>query len=123
MLGLTTDDLEVFKVSPWIMEGVVAERFRVRNVLIPGDAAHRHPPTGGLGLNSAVHDTYNLSWKLALVLKSKAGDELLDTYEQERQPVDQDNVDTAVASAMNHFSIDQALDLSPKNGRGKLGRA
>jgi len=113
VLGLTTADLEVFKVSPWIMEGVVAEKFRVGNVFIAGDAAHRHPPTGGLGLNSAVHDTYNLSWKLAMVLKGKAGDELLDTYEQERQPVDQDNVDTAVASAMNHFSIDQALNLSP----------
>jgi 2,4-dichlorophenol 6-monooxygenase len=113
VLGLTTDDLEVFKVSPWIMEGVVAEKFRVGNVFIAGDAAHRHPPTGGLGLNSAVHDTYNLSWKLAMVLKDKAGDELLDTYEQERQSVDQDNVDTAVASAMNHFSIDQALNLSP----------
>src|SRR5690625_6770009 len=49
-----------------------------------------------------------------MVLKGKAGDELLDTYEQERQPVDQANVDTAVASAMNHFSIDQALDLSPE---------
>lgn len=114
VLGLTTDDLEVFKVSPWIMEGVVAEKFRVGNVFIAGDAAHRHPPTGGLGLNSAVHDTYNLSWKLAMVLNGKAGDELLDTYEQERQPVDQANVDTAVASAMNHFSIDQALNLSPE---------
>lgn len=114
VLGLTTEDLEIFKVSPWIMEGVVAEKFRVGNVFIAGDAAHRHPPTGGLGLNSAVHDTYNLSWKLAMVLQGKAGEELLDTYEQERQPVDQANVDTAVASAMNHFSIDQALDLSPE---------
>lgn len=113
ILGQTPEDLTIHKISPWIMEGVVAEKFRVGNVFIAGDAAHRHPPTGGLGLNSAVHDTYNLAWKLAMVLKGKAGDELLDTYEQERQPVDQANVDTAVSSAMNHFRIDQALDLSP----------
>ena len=33
-----------------------------------GDAAHRHPPTGGLGLTSAIHDAHNLCWKLAAVL-------------------------------------------------------
>lgn len=114
ILGVGVDDLTIHKVSPWIMEGVVAEKFRVGNVFIAGDAAHRHPPTGGLGLNSAVHDTYNLSWKLAMVLQGKAGDDLLDSYETERQPVDQANVDTAVASAMNHFTIDQALNLSPE---------
>ncbi|MDI3331317.1 MAG: FAD-dependent monooxygenase [Micrococcus sp.] len=115
VLGVDRSLLTVHKVSPWVMEGVVAEKFRVGNVFFIGDAAHRHPPTGGLGLNSAIHDGYNLAWKLALVLQGKAGDALLDTYEAERQPVDQDNVDTAVASAMNHFTIDKALNLSPEN--------
>lgn len=114
VLGMDRSDLTIHKVSPWIMEGVVAERFRDGNVFFIGDAAHRHPPTGGLGLNSAIHDGYNLAWKLALVLQGKAGDGLLDTYQDERQPVDQDNVNAAVASAMNHFVIDQALDLSPE---------
>lgn len=114
VLGVDRSALEIHKVSPWIMEGVVAERFRAGDVFIIGDAAHRHPPTGGLGLNSAIHDGYNLAWKLALVLEGRAGDALLDSYEAERKPVDQDNVNAAVASAMNHFTIDRALNLSPE---------
>lgn len=114
VLGVDRSALTVHKVSPWIMEGVVAEKFRAGDVFFIGDAAHRHPPTGGLGLNSAIHDGYNLAWKLSLVLAGKADDALLDTYEAERQPVDQDNVDAAVASAMNHFTIDKALNLSPE---------
>jgi hypothetical protein len=56
-------------------------------VFIAGDAAHVMPPTGGFGGNSGVEDGYNLAWKLAYVLDGRAGEELLDTYETERQPV------------------------------------
>ena len=113
-LGIEGFDPTVHKISTWVMEGVIADRFRLGSVFLLGDAAHRHPPTGGLGLNSAVHDAYNLCWKLALVLSGKAGDALLDTYEAERKPVDQANIDSAIASAMNHFTIDAALQLSPE---------
>ncbi|MGW4333420.1 FAD-dependent monooxygenase [Rhodococcus koreensis] len=114
-LGLPADHpVEVHKISPWVMEGVIADKFRVGRVFIAGDAAHRHPPTGGLGLTSAMADVYNLCWKLAAVLAGRAGDALLDTYEAERKPVDQNNIDNAIANAMNHNTIDQALDLSPE---------
>ena len=46
--------------------------FRAGRVLLLGDAAHRHPPTGGLGLTSAIHDAQNLCWKLAAVLAGHA---------------------------------------------------
>ena len=111
-LGVKDLKATVHKISTWVMEGVIADRFRKGNIFFLGDAAHRHPPTGGLGLNSAVHDAYNLCWKLALALSGKAGDGLLDTYEAERKPVDQANINSAVNSAMNHFTIDQALNLS-----------
>lgn len=115
-LGLPDDHpVEVHKVSPWVMEGVIADRFRAGRVFLVGDAAHRHPPTGGLGLTSAMADVYNLGWKLAAVLGGRAGDALLDTYEPERKPVDQKNIDNAIANAMNHATIDQALSLSPEN--------
>src|SRR5664280_888929 len=113
-LGLP-DELEVtiHRISQWVMEGVIADKFREGRVFFAGDAAHRHPPTGGLGLTSAIADVYNLTWKLAAVLSGRAGDGLLDTYEAERKPVDQNNIDNAIANAMNHFTIDQALNLSP----------
>jgi 2,4-dichlorophenol 6-monooxygenase len=103
----------VHGVSSWVMEGVIADRFRVGRVFLAGDAAHRHPPTGGLGLTSAIHDVHNLSWKLAAVLAGRAGEALLDTYEAERRPVDQNNIDKSIASALNHLSVDRALNLSP----------
>ncbi|WP_416957774.1 FAD-dependent monooxygenase [Nocardioides sp. T5] len=115
-LGLPEDHpVEIHKISPWVMEGVIADQFRVGRVFIAGDAAHRHPPTGGLGLTSAMADVYNLGWKLAAVLAGRAGDALLDTYEAERKPVDQNNINNAIANAMNHSVIDQALSLSHDN--------
>jgi 2,4-dichlorophenol 6-monooxygenase len=110
------DDLEikVHNVSPWWLEGLLADRFRSGSVFLVGDAAHRHPPTGGLGLTSAVQDVYNLCWKLAYVLRGQAGDALLDTYEAERRPAGNNNVTCAVNNAFNHFTIDAAIGLSPE---------
>jgi 2-polyprenyl-6-methoxyphenol hydroxylase-like FAD-dependent oxidoreductase len=64
----------------------LAERYRAGRVLIAGDAAHVHPPTGAQGLNTGVQDAYNLGWKLGQVLAG-ADPALLDTYEAERQPI------------------------------------
>jgi 2,4-dichlorophenol 6-monooxygenase len=55
----------------------MASAFRAGRVFLLGDAAHRHPPTGGLGLTSAIHDAQNLCWKLALVLGGHASTALL----------------------------------------------
>ena len=65
----------------------MVRNFRVGNVFLAGDAAHVHPPAGGLGMNTGIQDAYNLGWKLAAVLNGEAGDELLDTYESERRPI------------------------------------
>ncbi|MGW4565572.1 rifampin monooxygenase [Streptomyces sp. NPDC004561] len=64
-----------------------AERYRVGRVLLAGDAAHIHPPTGGQGLNLGVQDAFNLGWKLAAAVGGWAPDHLLDTYHTERHPV------------------------------------
>jgi FAD binding domain len=79
------------------------------------DPAHRHPPTGGLGLTSAIHDAQNLCWKLALVLAGHASPALLDTYEAERRPVDERNAQRSLENAINHFDIAAALGLSHDN--------
>ncbi|MFD5078634.1 FAD-dependent monooxygenase [Streptomyces sp. NPDC058371] len=108
--------LDIHLISRWNLEGSVAERFREGRVLLLGDAAHRHPPTGGLGLNSAVQDAHNLAWKLAAVLQGHAGDPLLDTYEPERKPVTSTNVQRSLENALNHLVTTDLLGGSPGAG-------
>jgi len=64
-----------------------AAAYRVGRVLLAGDAAHVHYPTGGQGLQIGVQDAVNLGWKLAQVVKQTSPDSLLDTYHAERHPV------------------------------------
>ncbi|MDX3071389.1 FAD-dependent monooxygenase [Streptomyces sp. NPDC088354] len=62
-------------------------RYRVGRVFLVGDAAHVHSPAGGMGMNTSIQDSANLGWKLAAVLRDRAPEALLDTYEAERLPV------------------------------------
>ena len=64
-----------------------AQSYRDRRVLLAGDAAHVHSPTGGQGLNTGVQDAVNLGWKLAQVVAGTSPDSLLDSYQAERHPV------------------------------------
>jgi len=74
-----------------------AERYRAGRVLLAGDAAHIHPPTGGQGLNLGIQDAFNLGWKLAAAIAGWAPDALLDTYHHERHPVAADVLDNTRA--------------------------
>ena len=64
-----------------------AASYRERPVLLAGDAAHVHSPTGGQGLNIGVQDAVNLGWKLAQVVNGTSVESLLDTYQAERHPI------------------------------------
>src|ERR1700689_1051420 len=64
-----------------------AASYREGRVLLAGDAAHVHAPTGGQGLNIGVQDAVNLGWKLAQVVGGTSPDSLLDTYQAERHPI------------------------------------
>jgi 2-polyprenyl-6-methoxyphenol hydroxylase-like FAD-dependent oxidoreductase len=75
----------------------LAERYRTGRVLLAGDAAHIHPPTGGQGLNLGVQDAFNLGWKLAAEVHGWAPDGLLDSYHTERHPVAADVLDNTRA--------------------------
>ncbi|MFC8918220.1 rifampin monooxygenase [Streptomyces sp. NPDC057116] len=75
----------------------LAERYRVGRVLLAGDAAHVHPPTGGQGLNLGMQDAFNLGWKLAAEVNGWAPEGLLDSYAAERRPVAADVLDNTRA--------------------------
>ena len=91
-LGIGDHPIEIHKISSWAAEGIVADRFSEGRIFLAGDAAHKHPPTGGLGLTSGMHDVQNLCWKIAAVVNGQAEQSLLQTYEVERRPVIERNV-------------------------------
>ena len=112
---------DIIGIGHWTVEGVLVDRYRWGRVLLGGDAAHRHPPTTGLGLNSAIQDAHNLAWKLAAVLKGHAHDSLLDSYEAERRPVAAANVQWALMTFQNHQLTDAGIGLV--RGNAELSRA
>jgi 2,4-dichlorophenol 6-monooxygenase len=114
VLGLPELEVTLHHVSYWILEAVLADRYRVGRVLLAGDAVHRHPPATGLGMNTAIQDAHNLAWKLAAVLTGQAADGLLDSYESERRPIGRRNVDWATSTSLHHQVITEAaLGLGP----------
>ncbi|MGI5160126.1 FAD-dependent oxidoreductase [Microbispora sp. CA-102843] len=84
------------KVSHSTVGGWVAHRYRAGRVFFAGDAAHVVPPAGSYGANTGIADAHNLAWKLAAVIAGRAGETLLDTYEQERRPVARLTLETAM---------------------------
>jgi hypothetical protein len=73
--------------SEWLrVDSRRLDRLRDGAVFFGGDAAHRHSPIGGQGLNAGLQDMINLAWKMALVIRGRARPELLDTYQAERLP-------------------------------------
>ena len=65
------------------------ETYQVGKVFLAGDAAHVHSPLGGQGMNTGMHDAYNLGWKMALVAQGHMNEKLLTTYQDERFPIGQ----------------------------------
>ena len=123
-LGIPDLPMTIHKITRWTLEGVLAAKFRAGRVFLVGDAAHRHPPTGGLGLTSGIQDSHNLCWKLAAVLKGQAGETLLDTYEAERRPVDARNIQRSLENTMGHLEAGRAFGLDSWRVAGRqLGAA
>jgi 2,4-dichlorophenol 6-monooxygenase len=87
LLGMPDLTAEITGISLWGNNEMYATRLSRGRVFCAGDAVHRHPPSNGLGSNTSVQDSYNLAWKLALVLRGQAAPSLLDTYSAERAPV------------------------------------
>jgi len=100
-VGVPDLDVSVLGVSPWEASAIVADRYRVGDVFLTGDAAHEMPPTGGFGLNTGVQDVHNLTWKIAAALRGNADTSLLDSYHAERQPMGQVITQNSLANALS----------------------
>jgi 2-polyprenyl-6-methoxyphenol hydroxylase-like FAD-dependent oxidoreductase len=108
---------EVLGTSTWHMSAQIAARYRAGRCFLVGDAAHRFPPTGGLGLNSGVGDAHNLVWKLAAVEAGWAAARILDTYEEERLPVARFNSDQSLHNAMRLAEVPVAFGFDEPERR------
>ncbi|WJR80976.1 FAD-dependent monooxygenase [Bradyrhizobium sp. NP1] len=100
--------LSLYRVTATTLSSYVHDR-----VIFAGDAAHIMPIFGVRGFNSAIEDTHNLSWKLALVLKGQADPALLQSYSTER---------VAVARRNHHFAIRRAEFYSPPSRGARVLR-
>jgi 2-polyprenyl-6-methoxyphenol hydroxylase-like FAD-dependent oxidoreductase len=121
---------EVIAYEDWVARRLVAERFRERRVFICGDAAHLWVPAGGYGMNAGIADAANLSWIIAATLKGWASPEILDAYEAERKPVNEQTSQLVAGIAervmMHRREINadiERLDAVGEAARERIGKA
>lgn len=121
-IGGGDHEIEIKHVLPWALMSQVADRYRVGQVFLVGDAAHRFPPTGGLGLNTGLQDAHNLAWKIAAVEQGWASDGLLDSYHTERHAVAMTNSTQSYKNAQRILQLQSALKSDGADDTGALLR-
>ncbi|KAF2131451.1 hypothetical protein P153DRAFT_286624 [Dothidotthia symphoricarpi CBS 119687] len=113
LIGDKSVDVKILNVSGWAINETSADVISKGNVFCLGDAVHRHPPTLGLGSNTCIQDSFNLSWKIYLVLSGLADPSLLSTYNSERQPVGEHLVKESNEILRKHAGVWGALGVQP----------
>ena len=83
----TGEPFEIVGSNLYVVHQRVAKKFRAGRVILAGDAAHVNSPIGAMGMNSGIHDAFNLADKLLAILHGKADEAVLDRYERQRRHV------------------------------------
>ena len=120
-LGDESLAIDVKSINYWRMSAQVAQNFRKNRVVLVGDAAHRFPPTGGLGMNTGIADAHNIAWKLEAVIRGLANEKLLDTYEQERKPIAEQNTEESLYNYHKILEVIEAFGLD-RDGLEQLAK-
>jgi 2,4-dichlorophenol 6-monooxygenase len=111
LVGVPDLEIDLISANTWTVNNCFATEMQKGRVFIMGDAAHRHPPSNGLGSNTSIQDSFNLAWKLAAVVKGQATPKLLDSYTAERAPVARQIVTRANKSIAEFGPIFEALGM------------
>ncbi|KAL1963159.1 hypothetical protein VTN77DRAFT_8592 [Rasamsonia byssochlamydoides] len=104
-----------WKSVEWFGNYVVGQRIANHfadpelHLFIAGDAGHCHSALAAQGANTSMHDSFNLAWKLNLVIRDLAVPELLSTYEHERRKIAQDLIDFDAEHVKAFADGDKAL--------------
>jgi 2-polyprenyl-6-methoxyphenol hydroxylase-like FAD-dependent oxidoreductase len=106
----------------WERKRTVADRFMDGRVFLAGDAAHAHPPNGGLGMNTGIQDAFDLGWKLAATLDGWGGDALLESYDRERRPASIRAADVSFKNYRRLVSAAQRADINSPTPEGDAAR-
>ena len=122
LVGTEDFEMKVKSYAPWTVNHQFATTIARGRVFCAGDAVHRHPPTNGLGSNTSIQDSYNLTWKLAHVAAGTAGPALLASYDAERAPIARQIVERANQSIVDTGKILTALDLTDTTDVARLDR-
>jgi 2-polyprenyl-6-methoxyphenol hydroxylase-like FAD-dependent oxidoreductase len=112
-IGDNSIKINILGANPWVMTAQVACRYRDGRIFLAGDAAHRFPPTGGLGLNTGIGDAHNLAWKMGAVWNDYATSGLLDSYEAERRPVAMVNSNQSFVNADRLIELFDLVGIHP----------
>lgn len=119
---------EILVTSTWrpnicLVDKYISPKGRV---FLSGDAAHQNIPTGGYGMNTALGDSFDIGWKLAAVLAGYGGPALLQSYELERRPVAEHNIEHSGVHWTVHakfWSLCAAPSITSQSQDGKELRA
>src|SRR5262245_1853139 len=106
----------------WVRKRTVADRFSNGRVFIAGDAAHAHPPNGGLGMNTGIQDAFDLGWKLAATLQGWGGPALLASYDIERRPAAARAAAVSLDNYRRLISAEQRAEICSPMPTGETAR-